>query len=79
MTIDLEKKKLYYLLTLAKSQPNELFYLLDLHCSLTVSKCDEVVISRKYFSIKNGVFSLLDLENEPIHMDAQYADMELVD
>lgn len=79
MTIDLEKKKLYYLMTLANSKPDELFYLLNLHCSLTALKSNEVVMSKKSFSVQNGVFSLLDVEGEPRHMVIEYADAEFVD
>ena len=78
MTRNLEEKQLHYLLLLSKTKSEQLLYLLNLNWP-TAYKRDELVISKNYFSVKNGVFSLLELEGESRDMDTHSADMEFTE
>ena len=69
MKKNLESKQLNYLLSLSKTQPQELLYLLNLNYPSTAFKCDEFVISKMSLSEKNGVFSVLDLRGESRDID----------
>ena len=72
MTRNLEENQLNYLLSLSKTKPQELLYLLNLNYPSTAFRCDEFVISKISLSEKNGVLSVLDLEGESRHLDVSY-------